>query len=67
MDFMVASLDGGRTGIEVKVGDNQARLLEFFKEKGMFDRAFQALLSKGEREGRLSTIPIYTVGGRFLY
>lgn len=67
LDFVVVDQRGVRTGIEVKTGDNRARSLEYFKEKGLIDWALRAMPSKGGHGTRFDTIPIYTVGGRFPY
>ena len=67
LDFVVVDQSGVRTGIEVKTGDNRARSLEYFKEKGLIDRAFRAMPSRGGHGKRFDTVPIYTVGGRFPY
>lgn len=67
LDFVVVDQSGVRTGIEVKTGDNCARSLEYFKEKGVIDRAFHAMPSRGGHGKQFDTIPIYTVGGRFPY
>ena len=67
LDFVVVNQEGVRTGIEVKTGENRARSLEFFKDKGMIDRAVRAMPSKGGHGERFDTIPVYTVGSRFPY
>ena len=67
LDFVVVDQEGVRTGIEVKTGENRARSLEFFKDKGMIDRAVRAMPSKGGHGERFDTIPVYTVGSRFPY
>lgn len=67
LDFVVVDREGVRTGIEVKTGDNRARSLEFYKDKGMIDRAVRAMPSKGGHGERFDTIPVYTVGSRFPY
>lgn len=67
LDFVVVDRDGVRTGIEVKTGDNKARSLVFFKEKGLIDRACKAMPSRGGHGERFNTIPIYAVGRRFPY
>lgn len=67
LDFVVVDQNGVRTGTEVKTGDNCARSLEYFKEKGLIDRAFRAMPSKGGYGKRFDTIPVYAVGGRFPY
>lgn len=67
LDFVVVDKEGVRTGIEVKTGDNRAKSLEFYKEKGVIDRAFRAMPSKGGHGERYDTIPIYAVGMHFPY
>lgn len=67
LDFVVVDQEGVRTGIEVKTGDNRARSLEFYKDKGMIDWAMRAMPSKGGHGERFDTIPVYTVGSRFPY
>ena len=67
LDFVVVDQEGVRTGIEVKTGENRARSLEFFKDKGMIDRAVRAMPSKGGHGERFDTIPVYAVGSRFPY
>lgn len=65
LDFVVVDREGVRTGIEVKTGDNRARSLEIFKNRGMVDRAVRAMPSKGGHGERFDTIPIYAVGRLF--
>lgn len=67
LDFVVVDREGVRTGIEVKTGDNRARSLEFYKDKGLVDRALRAMPSKGGHGERFDTIPVYAVGSRFPY
>lgn len=67
LDFVVVDRDGVRTGIEVKTGDNRAKSLEFFKEKGLIDRAYRAIPSKGGHGKQYDTIPIYAIGRHFPY
>lgn len=62
LDFLVVDNDHIRTGIEVKSGDNKARSLEFFREKGLIERALKAIPSHGGRGERFDTIPIYMIG-----
>lgn len=65
LDFVVVDREGVRTGIEVKTGDNRARSLEIFKNRGMVDRAVRAMPSKGGHGERFDTIPVYAVGRLF--
>lgn len=67
LDFVVVDREGVRTGIEVKTGDNRARSLEIFKNRGMVDRAIRAMPSKGGHGERFDTIPVYAVGCGFPY
>lgn len=65
LDFVVVDREGVRTGIEVKTGDNRARSLEIFKNRGMVDRAVRAMPSKGGHGEWFDTIPVYAVGRLF--
>ncbi|MDO5406780.1 MAG: AAA family ATPase [Eubacteriales bacterium] len=67
LDFVAVDKADRRVGIEVKTGNNRARSLEFFGEKGMINQGFRAALSRGGAGERFRTIPIYTVGCRFPY
>lgn len=67
VDFVAVSDSYIRYGIEVKSGDNQAKSLLFFKDKGMIDVAFRAAPSKGGHGQKMDTIPVYLVGVRFPY
>lgn len=67
VDFIVLDKDDRKIGIEVKTGNNRARSLEFYKEKGMIDLGYRAALSNGGRGERFQTIPIYVVGSGFPY
>lgn len=67
LDFLVVDQEDRRIGIEVKTGNNRAKSLEFFKERGMVDHAVRAGLSTGGQGERLDTIPVYTIGSRFPY
>ena len=67
LDFVALDKDDRKIGIEVKTGNNRARSLGFYKEKGMIDRGYRAALSSGGRGERFRTIPIYAVGARFPY
>lgn len=67
LDFVVVDREGVRTGIEVKTGDNRARSLEIFKNRGMVDRAVRAMPSKGGHGERFDTIPVYAIGCSFPY
>ena len=62
LDFLVVDNDHIRTGVEVKSGDNKARSLEFFREKGLIERALKAIPSHGGRGEKFDTIPIYMIG-----
>lgn len=62
LDFVIVDDEYVRTGIEVKSGKNQARSLEFFKEKGMIDRGFRAYPSKGSVGEKFHNVPIYMIG-----
>ena len=63
---MVDKLDK-KIGIEVKTGNNRARSLEYYKEKGLIDKGIKAAMSTGGEGMIFRTIPIYTVGCRFPY
>lgn len=67
LDFVVLDKDDRRIGIEVKTGNNRARSLEFYKEKGMIDLGYRAALSRGGQGERFRTIPVYVVGVGFPY
>lgn len=67
LDFIVLDKDDRKIGIEVKTGNNRARSLEFYKEKGMIDLGYRAALSNGGRGEKFQTIPIYVVGSGFPY
>lgn len=67
LDFVVVSDEYVRYGVEIKSGDNQARSLNFFKEKGLIDKAFRAAPSNGGHGQKMDTIPIYMVGMGFPY
>lgn len=67
LDFLVVDQEDRRIGIEVKTGNNRAKSLEFFKERGMVDYAVRAGLSTGGQGERSDTIPVYTIGSRFPY
>ena len=62
LDFVVVDNDRRRTGVEVKSGDNKARSLLFFKEKGFIDRAIKAIPSSGGHGDIFDTIPVYLIG-----
>lgn len=65
LDFMAVDIKDKRIGIEVKTGNNRARSLTVYKERGMIDYGFRAALSTGGQGERFETIPIYMVGCRF--
>lgn len=67
LDFVVVSRRDERIGIEVKTSDNPARSLRFFKDKGMIDQAYRAMLSRGGHGEKADTIPIYLIGIGFPY
>lgn len=58
LDFVVVDTEDNRFRIEVKTGNNRARLIDY---------AFCAAKSTGGLGERIETIPIYTVGCRFPY
>lgn len=62
LDFVVVDTDYVRTGIEVKASDNRAKSLEFFKEKGLIDRAVRVLPAIGGHGQKFDSVPIYLVG-----
>lgn len=62
LDFVVVENDYTKTGIEVKSGINKAKSLEFFKEKGLIDRAVKAAPVKGGRGDKFDTVPVYLIG-----
>jgi len=67
LDFVVVDKDDVRYGLEVKTGNNRAKSLEYYKDKGMVDKGFRCALSHGGQGSRFATIPIYTIGCRFPY
>lgn len=67
LDFVVVDKQDKRFGIEIKTGNNQARSLAFFREKGMIDTAVKAGLVRGGITEAIQTIPVYMVGCRFPY
>lgn len=67
LDFVVVSNDYVRYGVEIKSGDNQAKSLNFFKDKGLIDKSFRAAPSKGGHGQKMDTIPVYMVGMGFPY
>lgn len=67
LDFVVVDKDDIRYGLEVKSGNNRARSLEYYKDKGMVDKGFRCAVSHGGQGLRFATIPIYTIGCRFPY
>lgn len=67
LDFVAVEKDDAIIGIEVKSGDNRAKSLVFFKERGMVHKAIRAMPSKGGHGERFDTIPIYLVGVGFPY
>lgn len=62
LDFVVVDTEYVRTGIEVKASDNRAKSLEFFKEKGLIDRAVRVLPAIGGHGQKFDSVPIYLVG-----
>ena len=67
LDFVVVDKDDVRYGLEVKSGNNRAKSLEYYRDKGMVDKGFRCALSHGGQGSRFATIPIYTIGCRFPY
>lgn len=67
LDFVVVDHEYLKWGIEVKTGDNRAKSLVFFKERGMIDKAFRAAPTKGGHGENFDTVPIYLIGVRFPY
>jgi predicted AAA+ superfamily ATPase len=67
LDFVVVDHEYLKWGIEVKTGDNRAKSLAFFKERGRIDKAFRATPTKGGHGEKFDTIPICLVGVRFPY
>lgn len=67
LDFVVVDKLDKKIGIEVKTGNNRARSLEYYKEKGLIDKGIKAAMSTGGEGMIFRTIPIYTVGCRFPY
>lgn len=62
LDFVIVSREYEKIGIEVKSSDNRAKSLEFFKERGMIDKAVRAIPTKGGHGKRIDTIPVYMIG-----
>lgn len=67
LDFVVVDKEDTRYGLEVKTGNNRAKSLEYYKDKGLVDKGFQCAVSHGGQGSRFATIPIYTIGCRFPY
>ena len=67
MDFVAVDREDQRYGIEVKTGDNPARSLKYYRDKGLVDRAVRALPGRGGHGERMDTIPIYLIGQGFPY
>lgn len=67
LGFVELDKNDRRIGIEVKTGNNRARSLEVYKEKGMIDLGYRAALLRGGRGERFRIIPIYGVGARLPY
>lgn len=67
LDFVVVNHDDARIGVEVKTGNNRARSLEYFKERGMIDKAYKAIPTKGSVGDKYATVPVYLVGRKDLY
>lgn len=67
LDFVVVDKEDTRYGLEVKTGNNRAKSLEYYKDKGLIDRGFRCAVSHGGQGKRFATIPIYTIGCRFPY
>ena len=62
LDFVIVGIDDSVTGVEVKTGDNRARSLEFFKEKGLINKAYRAAPSRGGHGKVYDTVTIYLIG-----
>lgn len=67
LDFVVVNHNDARIGVEVKTGNNRARSLEYFREKGLIDKAYKAIPAKGSVGDKYATIPVYLVGRKDLY
>ena len=67
LDFVVVDKEDTRYGLEVKTGNNRAKSLEYYKDKGLIDKGFRCAVSYGGQGSRFATIPIYTIGCRFPY
>ena len=67
LDFVVVDKEDTRYGLDVKTGNNRAKSLEYYKDKGLIDKGFRCAVSYGGQGKRLATIPIYTIGCRFPY
>lgn len=67
LDFVVVDHEYLKWRIEVKTGDNQAKSMAFFKERGMIHKAFRTAPTKGGHGEKFDTVPIYLVGVRFPY
>ena len=67
VDFVAVDREDQRYGIEVKTGDNPARSLKYYRDKGLVDRAVRALPGRGGHGERMDTIPIYMIGQGFPY
>ena len=65
LDFLVATKDFTRYGIEVKTNKGSIKSLTYFKSCGIIDKMVVAKETKGGKSNGILTIPIFTISRLF--
>ena len=65
LDFLVATKDFTRYGIEVKTSKGSIKSLTYFKSCGIIDKMVVAKETKGGKSNGILTIPIFTISRLF--